>query len=428
MRATIHIASEKFEAFKKAMPAEAMNHSMAVILDSNELRGWGNGSIEYLAGLDSLNTTSSGLSELKKFHQDKKDWLLGFITYDYKNQLEELSSRNENQMPLPELCFFQPRYLFIKDQQGFRLEYHSEASSEEIKKLMMRLQSQPTKPVALPIINFQPKVDADEYIKRVAQIQENIHRGDIYELNYCIEYFAAPAPIDPAATWLRLVEASPTPFSAFVKYQQQYTMCAAPERDLLHTNGHLVSQPIKGTAARAADPETDAHNKAMLAASEKERAENIMITDLVRNDLSRIAQQGSVKVEELCGLYGFRQVWQMITTITARLNGSRHWTDALATSFPMGSMTGAPKIKAMQLIDGYEETKRGIYSGAIGYITPTGDFDFNVVIRSLFFNESEQHLSFMVGSAITMGSKPEDEFKECQVKAAAMRKIFNQQP
>ena len=153
-----------------------------------------------------------------------------------------------------------------------------------------------------------------------------------------------------------------------------------------------------------------------------------MITDLVSNDLSRISQQVSVKVEELCGLYGFRQVWQMITTIRARLDESRHWTDALATSFPMGSMTGAPKIKAMQLIDGYEETKRGIYSGAIGYITPTGNFEFNVVIRSLFFNKSEQHLSFMVGSAITMGSKPEDEFKECQVKAAAMRKIFNQQP
>ncbi len=427
MRATINIASAKFEAFKKAMPAEAGNHPMAVILDSNQLRGWGNGCMEYMAALGALDTTSSHLPALKKFHQEKKDWLLGFITYDYKNQLEGLTSRNENQMPLPELCFFQPRYLFIKDQQGFRLEYHSEASETEINQLMKRLHSHFVKPGPLPIIEFSPKVDADEYKKRVAQIQQNIHRGDTYELNYCIEYYASSAQIDPADTWLRLIEASPTPFSAFVKYQQQYTLCASPERYLLHTKGHLVSQPIKGTAARSSDPQTDAHNKATLAASEKERAENIMITDLVRNDLSRIAQRGSVKVEELCGIYGFRQVWQMITTITARLDESCHWTDALATSFPMGSMTGAPKIKAMQLIDGYEVTKRGIYSGAIGYITPAGDFDFNVVIRSLFYNAHVDFLSFLVGSAITMGSKPEEEFKECQVKAAAMRKIFNQQ-
>ncbi|MGV8826918.1 MAG: anthranilate synthase component I family protein [Breznakibacter sp.] len=428
MRATINIASAKFEAFQKAMPAETRNHSMAVILDSNQLRGWGNGCLEYMAALGALDTTSSGLPELKRFHQEKKDWLLGFITYDYKNQLEELTSCNSNQMPLPDLCFFQPRYLFIKDQQGFRLEYPSEAHGTEIEQLMERLQSHATIKQELPTINFQPRVEAGNYKKRVAQIQENIHRGDIYELNYCIEYFAAPAQIDPTTTWLRLIEASPTPFSAFVKHLQHYTLCASPERYLLHTNGNLVSQPIKGTAARAADPETDAINKMMLATSEKERAENIMITDLVRNDLSRIAKQGSVKVEELCGLYGFRQVWQMITTITARLDENHHWTDALATSFPMGSMTGAPKIKAMQLIDSYEVTKRGIYSGAIGYITPAGDFDFNVVIRSLFYNAQEGFLSFMVGSAITIGSKPEEEFKECQMKAAAMRKIFNQQP
>ncbi len=428
MRLSLIIDPEEYETYRHAMPTEARNHALAVILDSNRLKGWGNGKIEYMAALDSIHSVTSDLEVLKQFHQQTKDWMLGFITYDYKNHLEKLTSFNANHMPLPDLCFFRPRYLFIKDNNNFRLEFTQDTTIEEMERLLARLKNCNTSTQKHPSIIFEPLTTEESYRDRANQILNHIHRGDVYELNYCIGHFACPAAVDPAAAWLNLIEESPTPFSAWLKYHNYYTLSASPERYLLHQKGALISQPIKGTAARSTDPEKDMANKYLLANSEKERAENIMIADLVRNDLSRIAKKGSVKVDELCEIYGFRQVWQMITSISAQIEKPHHWTEALAATFPMGSMTGAPKIKAMQLIDNYENTKRGIYSGTIGFVDPSGNFDFNVVIRSLFYNEAEQYLSFMTGSAITAASNPTDEYNECLLKATAMLKIFNQQP
>ncbi len=408
------------------MPTEAGRYALSVILDSNSMSGWGNGTIEYMAALDAIEVVTSHLHAVKSLHRQKGDWLLGFITYDYKNQIEKLTSRNISSMSLPDLCFFRPRYLFIKDKDNFRLEYTSDTAQMEQSQLLERLQNHVEGKTEIPSLGFRSKVESAKHKHQIQQIQQHIRRGDIYELNYCTEHYACPATIDPASVWMNLIEESPTPFSAYVKYHEQYTLTASPERYLFHCGGFVMSQPIKGTAARSAIEQEDEASKFALATSEKERAENIMITDLVRNDLSRIAEKGTVNVDELCKIYGFRQVWQMITTISATLNKNHHWSDALHATFPMGSMTGAPKIKAMQLIDEFEDSKRGMYSGTVGYITPAGDFDFNVVIRSLFYNEKERYLSFMTGSAITIGSIPEDEYKECGLKAAAILKIFNQ--
>jgi para-aminobenzoate synthetase component 1 len=217
-----------------------------------------------------------------------------------------------------------------------------------------------------------------------------------------------------------LLKKSPVPFGAFVKSNGCYLMCASPERFLKKTGNRMLSQPIKGTSKRGVNEAEDIALKQALLNSEKERAENLMIVDLVRNDLARSAKTGTVKVEELFGIYSFEQVHQMISTVSATLADGIHWVDALKYAFPMGSMTGAPKISAMHLIEQYERTARGLYSGAVGYITPEGDFDFNVVIRSLQYNSINQFLNFEVGGAITYDSIPEKEYEECLIKAGAI--------
>jgi para-aminobenzoate synthetase component 1 len=199
----------------------------------------------------------------------------------------------------------------------------------------------------------------------------------------------------------------------------------SPERYLKKEGINILSQPIKGTSKRNIDnEEDDLLNITHLKTSEKERAENIMVVDLVRNDLSRICKEGTVKVDELCAVYSFPQVHQMISTISGILKDGIHWTDAIRQTFPMGSMTGVPKKKVMELIENYERSKRGLFSGSIGYVTPAGDFDFNVVIRSLLYNSTDKYLSFHTGSAITFSSDPETEYEECLLKAEAIKKAL----
>lgn len=210
-----------------------------------------------------------------------------------------------------------------------------------------------------------------------------------------------------------------------MKLNELHALSASPERYIKRSGNTIVSQPIKGTAKRLDNEVNDLNMIKQLQNDPKERSENIMITDLVRNDLSRIAQKGSVKVEELCAIYTFEQVHQMISTISCQVSSETASVDILKNTFPMGSMTGAPKISAMQIIESTEDAKRGLYSGAIGYFTPSGDFDFNVVIRSILYNSIEKYVSFSVGSAITINSIPENEYEECLLKAKAMRLVLN---
>ena len=221
-----------------------------------------------------------------------------------------------------------------------------------------------------------------------------------------------------------LNEISKSPLAVYFKNNKQFLLSASPERYLKKEGELLISQPIKGTAKRFQDSLEDEKSKIQLASDPKERAENIMVSDLVRNDLSRTAQKGSVKVEELCGIYSFQQVHQMISTITSKLNRQYTVADVIKTTFPMGSMTGTPKVSVLKIIEELEETKRGLYSGAVGYFTPNSDFDFNVVIRSILYNQERNYVSFSVGSAITSQSVPEREYEECLLKAKAMREVL----
>lgn len=359
-------------------------------------------------------------------HQSLPDYWFGHISYDYKNELEPLTSNHHDGIGLPNLFFFRPRYVVIHDADGWRVgylpDYDDETSVRAWLDGLTNNEEHETKPDSP--IEMKPRVSYREYCQNVARIQRHIQRGDIYEMNYCMEFFNDNAVIEPNSVYKRLTEVSPVPFGAFAKFGDKYLMCASLERYLCKRGNRLVSQPIKGTAPRSENPEQDQANRKRLANSLKERAENTMIVDLVRNDLSRVAKRGTVNVDELCGIYGYRQVYQMISTISAELADGVNWSDAIKATFPMGSMTGAPKLRAMELIEKYETSKRGLYSGAVGYIAPNGDFDFNVVIRSLLYNHTNHYLSYMVGSAITSMSDADEEYRECLLKGKAIVQVL----
>ena len=239
-------------------------------------------------------------------------------------------------------------------------------------------------------------------------------------MNYCQQLFSKGHDINPSSVFWELHLKSNAPFSVFSKMRNKYLLCSSPERFLQKSENKIISQPIKGTRKRGKNNQEDQELIFDLQQSEKDCSENIMIADLVRNDLSRTAEKLSVKAEELCKIYTFDRVHQMISTISSNLDEKYNFVDVLETTFPMGSMTGAPKIKSMELIEKYETTKRSLFSAAYGYITPNADFDFNVVIRSILYDEINNYISVMVGGAITINSDPKSEYEECLVKAKAM--------
>ncbi|GAB4124915.1 MAG: anthranilate synthase component I family protein [Raineya sp.] len=346
-------------------------------------------------------------------------WLFGYLGYDLKNRLEQLHSQHTATVEFEDSLCFEPLHLFIWENNTLRVR-----STFSENQLLTHINSFKSIKTQKKIGKIEAKVGFEEYCQNVEAIKNHIVEGDIYELNYCIEFFAEHTSISPLDTYLHLCQFSPMPFSAFLKVENKYILCASPERFLKKEGRRLISQPIKGTIRRGANPKEDKLNEQKLRNSEKEIAENMMIVDLVRNDLARSATIGSTKVVEFFGIYPFRQVFQMISTIEAELHPECSPQKALANAFPMGSMTGAPKIKAMELIERYENSKRGVFSGAIGYFSPEGDFDFNVVIRSIFYDAQEQKLSFQVGSAITYDAQAEEEYQECMLKAQAIRQVL----
>jgi para-aminobenzoate synthetase component 1 len=361
---------------------------------------------------------------LKQYQQTTKDWIFGYLSYDLKNDVEPLQSNNFDGLDFPDLFFFQPKKMFLLKGDQLEMQYLSLCDDEFEEDFDEIIKSKESKSHIVDEITIRQRISENSYIDKVSKMLTHIHKGDLYEANFCMEFYAENASIEPVEKFRKLNEISQPPFAVFFKNNKHFLLSASPERYLKKQGDLLLSQPIKGTAKRYSDPVEDEKSKIQLVSDPKERAENIMITDLVRNDLSHTAQKGSVEVKELCGIYSFMQVHQMISTITSKLDPQYGVIDALKTTFPMGSMTGAPKISAMKIIDQLEETKRSLYSGALGYFTPDGDFDFNVVIRSILYNQEKRYISFSVGSAITSLSSPEKEYQECLLKAKAMRDVL----
>ena len=322
------------------------------------------------------------------------------------------------------LFFFQPKKIFLLKGDQLETQYLLLCDDEVDDDFEEIVQSDNDSFVSLSGVEIKQRISKDLYVEKITKMLDHIHKGDMYEANFCMEFYAENAIINPLEKFQKLNAISQAPFSVFFKNNKQFLLSASPERYLKRVGETLISQPIKGTSKRFSDPIEDEKSKQFLESDAKERAENIMITDLVRNDLSQTAQRGSVKVAELCKIYSFLQVHQMISTVTSKLDPQYSPIDVLKTTFPMGSMTGAPKISVMNIIENLEETKRGLYSGSIGYFTPDGDFDFNVVIRSILYNQENKYVSFSVGSAITSQSIPENEYEECLLKAKAMHEVL----
>lgn len=407
----------------------AQRFEEVVWLDSNEHKNR-YGDYDAILAVEAFTLLQSDFvdvfDKLNEYQQETKDWLFGYLTYDLKNANENLISQNSDELHFADITFFQPqRIITIK---GDEVSFHylrmidDEIASdyETITNLSLKTHNN----ASAEKVKVSAKLTKDQYKKRVAKMKEHIAKGDIYEANFCQEFYAKNTTIDPLSTYNALNSISTPPFAAFLKLEEHYALCASPERYLKKEGTKLISQPIKGTAKRGADIVADELLAKELKSNEKERAENIMIVDLVRNDLSKTAQKGSVQVEELCKVHSFKQVHQMISTVTSTMHNLYTPVDALKTTFPMGSMTGAPKISAMQIIEDLEVSKRGLYSGAIGYFTPEGDFDFNVIIRSILYNHTNKYVSFSVGSAITAKSNIESEYEECLLKAMAMRQVL----
>lgn len=402
----------------------ANQFNICCFLDNNNYPSRHN-SYECLLAVGSVNTfvalaaNHQTLNDLKAFVNTTNDWLFGHIAYDFKNAIYPLTTKHKSNISFPEAVLFQPEIIVKIVTETVTIE----SLTIEPHKVLQAIEATPidVENKEPSNVNIQPKISRQDYIEAIKKIKQHIQAGDCYELNFCQEFFAENTTINPLEVYLKLNKISPTPFSCFYKFDDNYLLCASPERYVKKIGNTIISQPIKGTAKRnLVDSEKDEALKKALQQSQKETSENVMIVDLVRNDLSKIATKASVKVDELFGVYSFPQVHQMISTVSANLKDNTDVADMLKATFPMGSMTGAPKYKVMQLIEEYEQSKRGVYSGCVGYISPQKEYDFNVVIRSIMYNETAEYVSYQVGGAITHYCNAEDEYEECLLKAKAM--------
>ncbi len=375
------------------------------------------------AGLQSGISFDSVYEQINEWYQNTGDWMFGHFNYEYGAEYSSLNSPLAVQSSFPDSFLFVPQVVLILKSDQLQIGLLNDGHQKVYTQI---IDCNAFLPSRIPNITFIPRLQKDEYLGIVNRLLEHIHRGDCYEINFCQEFFAENADIDPYDVYIALTRLSPNPFSCFYKLNDNYLLCASPERYLKKTGDTIISQPIKGTWHRnLLNVDEDEINRQALSNSTKDRSENVMVVDLVRNDLSRVCERGSVKVDELFGIYTFPQVHQMISTISGKLKKDIAFADILSATFPMGSMTGAPKKRVMELISQFEASKRGIYSGAVGYISPEKDFDFNVVIRSLVYNKASQYLSYHVGGGITSNSIPEKEYQECLLKADAIRKVFS---
>ena len=428
MRTSIIKNIENPSQFKQQLLTWSQQFREVVFMDSNDYpRQYS--TYDCILAVDAFTSIKTdyhnAFEDLKQYQQATKDWLFGYLSYDLKNDIEVLHSNNFDGLNFPDLFFFQPKKIFLLKGNILEIQYLNmcdEEVEEDFEEISLQVSDSSEQ---ISEIEIKQRISKEKYLEKVSKILEHIHRGDIYEANFCMEFFAENAVVNPLEKFLKLNEISKSPLAVYFKNNKQFLLSASPERYLKKEGELIISQPIKGTAKRFQDPIEDEKSKNQLASDPKERAENIMVSDLVRNDLSRTAQKGSVKVEELCGIYSFEQVHQMISTITSKLDSQYAVVDVIKTTFPMGSMTGTPKVSVLKIIEELEETKRGLYSGAVGYFTPNGDFDFNVVIRSILYNQEKKYVSFSVGSAITSQSVPENEYEECLLKAKAMHKVLS---
>ncbi len=419
---------DDISSFKQNLLAWSQLSETVVWLDSNQYQQKYT-SFDTALAIDEFTAIKTdylnAFDKLKEYQSYTKDYIFGYISYDVKNDVEQQFSTNFDGLDFADLYFFQPQKLFFI--KGNKVEFlYLKMIDDEIEVDFKTIQQSKNLTVqqSKNPIKIKLRIHKESYHQKIKKILAHIYRGDIYEVNFCQEFYAENVAINPLEVYQHLNDISAPPFATFLKIEHQYLLSASPERYIKKEGTKIISQPIKGTTKRLQSTIDDAKIALDLERDEKERAENIMIVDLVRNDLSKTAKKGSVKVEELCKVYSFKQVHQLVSTVVSTVDAKTHPVDIIRNTFPMGSMTGAPKISAMRIIENLEETKRGLYSGTVGYFTPKGNFDFNVIIRSILYNKEKKYISYSVGGAITAKSIEEKEYEECLLKAKAMKFVL----
>jgi para-aminobenzoate synthetase component 1 len=425
--ATVLADATEIEAFKQRLIQWLARFEQFSYLDAHGHNEDVYHAYELLVGVGCLDWVQAQAGEgafelLDQFRQQyPEEYLFGYLGYDLKNEVEALTSRHADPLNFPDLLFFVPEHRIALQARVLSIA----SATRRPVDIFREIQARPLK-VSSPScsIELQARISREEYLATVQKIRQEIAQGNLYEMNFCQEFYQEAAELDPFGVFQRLRTKMNAPFTSFFRWQEHFALCASPERFLAKRGEKLISQPIKGTIRRGKTPEEDAALRQELYLSPKNRSENVMIVDLTRNDLARSCRPGTVQVEELFGIYGFATVHQMISTVSGQLRPNVSLLTAIRNAFPMGSMTGAPKVRSMQLIECLESSRRGLYSGTIGYFSPHGDFDFNVVIRSLLYNQASGYLSLSVGGAIVYDSDPEEEYEECLLKAERLREVL----
>jgi para-aminobenzoate synthetase component I len=355
---------------------------------------------------------------LETFIQEQQGRTL-FTVINYQLGLNILESTHAiNQLPLLRIWVPESTYLYVGTK-AHLLEGKNEEIHEQLADQLLETDE------SIQPIQWTAKIDKSTYLERVNSLKDHIQLGDVYELNFCQSIESQEIELKTIQPFFkRMWESNPTPFAGLVETKHWMLASASPERYIEKKGTILRSQPIKGTAPRGRTEKEDLELIQALESSVKERSENVMIVDLVRNDLSRLATKGSVHVDELCKTYTFPTVHQLISTISCELRTEVSFSDILKATFPMGSMTGAPKKAAVELAEKYEGFSREFYSGSLGVIYPNGDFDLNVLIRTLVYNAATKKMTCGVGGAITILSDAESEYEECKVKVGKILSLF----
>lgn len=386
--------------------------SYVAALPERELKAYGTEIIEVEDGVEKRSRSDvNPWTAIREFYMDSDDWLFGYFGYDLKNHLESLSSENPDPVEAPDIYFMNPGLLVEVEKE--KVSILKGPASVDFYRQETEWQKEFT------ISDFRTAITERDYLDKIIEAQHRITEGDFYEINLSHQ-MKGTFDGNTLALYNAMKNRGPVPFGAYLAFGELEVCCASPERFLAKEGNRVFSQPIKGTIHRGKSPAEDQRLKKWLRTSEKNRAENLMIVDLVRNDLGRIARKGTVKTTGLFEIQSFGTVHQMVSTVEAE-SVDFHPVDIIRACFPMGSMTGAPKIRAMKAIEQLEDYRRGIYSGCIGYLDPRGNFDFNVVIRTAIIKGDE--LFYSVGGAITSGSDPESEWNETLTKARALTEV-----
>jgi para-aminobenzoate synthetase component 1 len=391
-----------------------------VLLDSAHIQSAaGRNKYKWICGLEGESIESSW-KEMRHISASRMgDWSIFLLPYDCIYEMQEHDSAPQSWVPFTKPVHYFPEVILAETWEGEMRYWPDE------EKAMDCVNSYPLEKRIIKATDLSVQFNTSEadYKLMVEQIKRDIVAGAYYEANYTIEGRVEGIFNHPFKKFESLSSISPAPFSAFFQNPDRFLISSSPERFLGKYGTKLFTQPIKGTAPRFSD--TDMVGFDYLVNSEKERAEHVMIVDLVRNDLTKVCEPGTIKVPELMKIYAYTHIFQMVSTVEGQVSESADFLDLMNACFPMGSMTGAPKLEVIKTMNAYEDQSRGLYSGTIGYIDPDGDLDSSVIIRSLIGDKQQKRMAINVGGAITYDSDPDKEYEECMLKAQKMIEVLS---